>query len=143
MQSNLTLVNMLTALFGLTPTNTGSSVYFNAADYTLLPINPNEPGRFNVIRDFKMYVSPGYRQDYYKKIVLLQRDLYSSGRFYFGTSGNANNNPPGDMSSNILSMRNNIYIVLLYQSPTIYGANTAGSPDFTISLQSRLAFYDN
>lgn len=71
MQSNLTLVNMLTALFGLTPTNTGSSVYFNAADYTLLPINPNEPGRFNVIRDFKMYVSPGYRQDYYKKIVLL------------------------------------------------------------------------
>lgn len=66
-------------------------LYLNAADYTLLPINPQQPGRFKVLRDFKMAVYPYSRCDTYKKILLLQRDLASSGRFYAGN----NTNPTG------------------------------------------------
>lgn len=38
------------------------------------------------MRDFKMYVAPGYRMDYYKKLMFLQRDMLSGGRFYAGAS---------------------------------------------------------
>lgn len=72
-------------LFGMTTTPNSYS-YQSNIDFTLMPINPQEPGRFKVIRDFKMFVAPGWRQDYYKKIMLLQRDLLSSGRFYGGTN---------------------------------------------------------
>lgn len=83
--TQLTLPQMVTNLFGVSATSTSSeAVYANNADFTLLPINPQEPGRFNVIRDFKMYVAPGYRMDYYKKLMFLQRDLLSGGRFYAG-----------------------------------------------------------
>lgn len=64
---------MVQNLFG-TVVNSEASIaaeYIANADYTLLPINPQEPGRFNVIRDFKMYVAPGYRMDYYKKLMFL------------------------------------------------------------------------
>lgn len=76
------------------------------------------------MRDFKMYVAPGWRQDYYKKVMLLQKDMLSGGRFYAGNSSmNAADNPPGQSASNWTSMRNNIYILFLYQSPTLYGVN--------------------
>lgn len=90
-----------------------------------------------------MYVAPGYRMDYYKKIMLLQRNLLSGGKFYAGAAQSATNQAPGQGLSNWTSMRNRIYIVLLYQSPTLYGVNTGGSPDFTVSVQTRLAYYDN
>lgn len=90
-----------------------------------------------------MYVAPGYRMDYYKKIMLLQKDLLSGGRFYAGTSSMATTGPPGQLSSTWNYMRNNIYVLLFFQSPTLYGANLAGAPDFTVSIQSRLAYYDN
>lgn len=113
------------------------------ADYTILPINPQEPGRFNIVRDFKMYVAPGYRMDYYKKLMFLQRDLLSGGKFYAGTDTAAVNNAPGQTASTWSYMRNRIYVLFLYQSPTLYGVSTTGSPDFTISCQTRLAYYDN
>lgn len=77
---------MVRNLFGVsyTTTENNDNFYVNRADYTLLPINPMEPGRFNVIRDFKMYVAPGFRMDYYKKLMFLQKDLLSGGRFYAG-----------------------------------------------------------
>lgn len=80
-------------LVGLNASTGGSDsyTYSNQADYTLLPINPQEPGRFNVIRDFKMYVAPGYRMDYYKKVMLLQRNMLSGGRFYAGANSPATN----------------------------------------------------
>lgn len=84
--NTLTLETMLTNLFGLTVAPSGTGLYAQASDFTLLPINPQEPGRFNVIRDFKMYCSPGWRSDYYKKLMFLQRDLLSGGRFYAGTN---------------------------------------------------------
>lgn len=134
---------MISNLFGV-QANEGSTAinYASQADYTLLPINPQEPGRFNVIRDFKMYVAPGYRQDYYKKMVFLQRDLLSSGRLYAGASSTATS-APGMSTSSWTTMRNRIYVLFLYQSPTLYGVNTSGSPDFTVSVQTRLAYYDN
>lgn len=106
----------------------------SSSDYTLLPINPQEPGRFNVIRDFKMYVAPGWRQDYYKKLMFLQRDLLSGGRFYLGTDGASSINPPTQLESRWSSMRNRLYVLFLFQSPTLYGQNTGGSPDFTLSV---------
>lgn len=66
-------LSLMQALFGVnfnTASTTGGN-YAAAADYTLLPINPQQPGRFNVMRDFKMYVAPGYRMDYYKKMMFL------------------------------------------------------------------------
>lgn len=77
---------MIQNLFGVVTSGVTSSQYsyLASADYTLLPINPQEPGRFNVLRDFKMYVAPGYRMDYYKKLMFLQRDLLSGGRLYAG-----------------------------------------------------------
>lgn len=95
------------------------------------------------MRDFKMYVAPGYRMDYYKKIMLLQRDMLSQGRFYAGQNTGSSSNAPGDASSNWAYMRNRIYVLLLFQSPTLYGTNVGGAPDFTVSLQTRLAYYDN
>lgn len=64
---------MLQNLFGTLVSSTApiASEYIANADYTILPINPQEPGRFNVMRDFKMYVAPGYRMDYYKKLMFL------------------------------------------------------------------------
>lgn len=81
-----------------------------------------------------MYVAPGYRMDYYKKIMLLQRDLLSGGRLYAGTDTLASNSAPGQTASTWSNMRNSLYVLLLYQSPTLYGVNTTGSPDFTISI---------
>lgn len=142
--TRLNVNELITNLFGLQFAGSATAyTYQNQADYTLLPINPQEPGRFNVIRDFKMYVAPGYRMDYYKKLMFLQRDLLSGGRFYAGASALGNNNAPGQSGSTWSNMRNNLYVLLLYQSPTLYGANQAGSPDFTVSVQTRLAYYDN
>lgn len=95
--SVLTLGDMILALFGMVsaPSTTAEGNYASSADFTLLPINPQEPGRFNVIRDFKMYVAPGYRMDYYKKLMFLQRDLLSGGRFYAGTSAQGVIQAPG------------------------------------------------
>lgn len=140
--SGSALGTMVFDLFGVGMLPDSTNPYMYKADFTLLPINPRQPGRFNVIRDFKMYVSPGYRQDYYKKVMLLQRDLKSSGRFYASKAPN-NQPPPDDGTAGFDAMRNNIYVLLFYQSPTLYGDQTTGSPDFTISLQSRLAYYDN
>lgn len=81
--------------------------------------------------------------DYYKKVMLLQRDLLSGGRFYAGTINEAAGDAPGEIGSSWNSMRNRIYLLFFFQSPTIYGNNTTGAPDFTLSIQSRLAFYDN
>lgn len=141
----LPLITMITNLFGVNfqSTNTETTTYQASADYTLLPINPQEPGRFNVIRDFKMYVAPGYRMDYYKKMIFLQRDLLSGGRFYAGATAAPNFQAPGQQPSGWANMRNRIYVLFLYQSPTLYGVNQTGSPDFTISCQTRLAYYDN
>lgn len=135
--------DMITALFGVAQTTTGEAAYVSRADYTLLPINPQQPGRFNVIRDFKMNVAPGYRMDYYKKVMLLQKDLYSSGRFYAGLFNPSSNLGPAESESSWSNMRNRIYALVLYQSPTLYGVAQTGSPDFTLSIQSRLAYYDN
>lgn len=77
---------MYTNIFGITP-QTGAATasnYVTVADCTLLPINPLEPGRYNVIRDFQMNVASGWRQDYYKKVLIKQRDFNSKGRIYFG-----------------------------------------------------------
>lgn len=141
--NTLSLSTMIQNLFGMSLTSGAAASYQALADYTLLPINPQEPGRFNVIRDFKMYVAPGYRMDYYKKLMFLQRDLLSGGRFYAGQSTSALTSAPGQESSNWDNMRNRIYVLFLYQAPTLYGVNTSGSPDFTISCQTRLAYYDN
>lgn len=44
-----------------------------------------------------MAVAPGWRQDYYKKIMLLQRDLLAGGRFYAGNiATEVGDNPPTD-----------------------------------------------
>lgn len=140
----LSLGNMILNLFGMSAVSTNASNQYQfSADYTLLPINPQEPGRFNVIRDFKMYVAPGYRMDYYKKLMFLQKDLLSGGRFYAGMQGTPETSAPGQITSSWASMRNRIYVLFLYQSPTLYGVNQTGSPDFTISCQTRLAYYDN
>lgn len=145
-QTPFTIQSLTQALFGVTGgTDTNGTNYLQKADYTMLPINPLQPGRFNVIRDFKMNVAPGYRMDYYKKIMILQKDLLSSGRFYAG--GEASN-ASGPVRSTVSwqNMRNRIYVVLYYQSPTLYAASTGtsqGVPDFTVSIQTRLSYYDN
>lgn len=82
-----------------------------------------------------MYVAPGYRMDYYKKVMLLQRHVFSGGRFYFGSNDtSAESQAPGEDPSIVTSLRNNIYVLFFYQSPTLYGPNIGGSPDFTISV---------
>lgn len=141
--AGLSLNGIVQNLFGVANNAATGGGYLQRADYTLLPINPTEPGRFNVIRDFKMYVAPGWRQDYYKKITLLQRDLLSKGRIYTGTQNLQNADAPGDELTTYAVCRNGIYLLFLYQSPTLYGVNTGGSPDFTISVQTRFAYYDN
>lgn len=74
---------MFTNLFGISGNTTGAD-YRTAIDATLLPLNPLEPGRFNVIRDFKMSVAPGWKSDTYRKVMLLQRKFNSHGKIYFG-----------------------------------------------------------
>lgn len=115
-QTALNINDMVLNLFGINaiPSGTSTDTYYSKADFTLLPINPQEPGRFNVIRDFKMFVAPGYRMDYYKKVMLLQRDLFSGGRFYAGTNQNTSAVGPADNSSNWSQMRNRVYVVFLY-----------------------------
>lgn len=61
---------MFSNLFGLTP-STASASYAAYSDVTLLPYNPLEPGRFRIIRDFKMCTSPNGKMDYYKKLTIL------------------------------------------------------------------------
>lgn len=62
--------SMVFNLFGVGYEIVGTGPYVNNADLTLLPLNPQEPGRFNVIRDFRMSISPGWRNDYYKKLLI-------------------------------------------------------------------------
>lgn len=80
-----TPVEMYKNLFGLTA-NTVPGSYIAYSDVTLLPYNPLQPGRFRIIRDFKMNIAPGWRQDYYKKCIILQRHTNSKGKIYFGPS---------------------------------------------------------
>lgn len=140
----LTLSQLLVNLFGIANTTTAATTtnrqgYLANADYTLLPINPQEPGRFNVMRDFKMSVSPGGRMDYYKKVKIMQRDMLDGGRIYFGTNETAEgvNGAPGDGSSRVDFSRNNIYVLVLYQSNVLQDTN------FYLSIQTRLNYYDN
>lgn len=86
------------------------------------------------MRDFKMYVAPGYRMDYYKKLMFLQRDLLSGGRFYAGNTNSAATSAPGLATSGWNYMRNNIYVLFYFQSPTLYSTTAAVTPDFTISV---------
>lgn len=88
---NVSTVNSLVYnLFGLgQPSGQISGTYAATADYTLLPINPQEPGRFNVVRDFRMSIAPGWKNDYYRKIYIRQRHMNSRGRIYFGDGDSA------------------------------------------------------
>lgn len=60
---------MFTNLFGMNNTNV-SRAYGSKIDTTLLPLNPLEPGRFQILRDFKMRTSPSGTADNYKKIMI-------------------------------------------------------------------------
>lgn len=59
----MTALQMFGALFGPTPNTTlaNANAYGVAADSCLLPINPNQPGRWKVLRDFRMSVAPGWK----------------------------------------------------------------------------------
>lgn len=77
-----TPTEMFSNLFGLTKDSTNT--YVANIDTTLLPYNPLEPGRFRIIRDFKMRTSPTGSADNYRKVIILQRHTNSRGRIYFG-----------------------------------------------------------
>lgn len=68
----MTAQSMFRAIFGVSPNQNvnNDTIYSLGADATLLPINPQQPGRFKVLRDFMMNVALGWRQDYYKKIYI-------------------------------------------------------------------------
>lgn len=142
---------MVQNLFGIsTNTLSISPGYQAGADYSLLPINPMEPGRFNVIRDFRMTIAPGWRNDYYKKLYLRQSDFNSKGRIYFGptwSSDGATTRPPGDATDYRQVARNNIYVLFLFQVPVNLVSNAQTGevipPNFNLSVQTRLAYYDN
>lgn len=114
----MTAPTLFNALFGVTSNIilSDSDTYALAADSTILPINPNQPGRFKVLRDFMMNVAPGWRQDYYKKTYIRQREMFSSGRIYYGnnsaTAGQAR--PPGDETDVKSVSRNALYVLVLY-----------------------------
>lgn len=73
---------MFTNLFGYKTTSTDP--YMTYVDVCLLPYNPLEPGRFRVIRDFRMSTAPGWRSDVYRKSTIIQSRTNSHGRIYFG-----------------------------------------------------------
>lgn len=47
--------------------------------------------------------------------------MLSGGKFYAGTPNAASEVPPGQEASAWTNMRNRIYVLFLYQSPTLYG----------------------
>lgn len=78
-----TATQMFLNVFGLSNSTTTTSYAANI-DSTLIPYNPLEPGRFRIIRDFKMNVAPGWRSDTFRKLTVIQSRLASKGRVYFG-----------------------------------------------------------
>lgn len=150
----MTVASMFRALFGVSRNFvlTATDQYAIAADSALLPLNPQQPGRFKILRDFSMNVAPGWRQDYYKKVYIRQRELLSRGRIYYGVANNddveggnaAMESPPGD-ATNVKSVsRNALYVFSLFQSP-VEIASTADTTinQFFLSIQTRFAYYDN
>nr|QSL97430.1 capsid protein [Rabbit circovirus 1]UUS54155.1 Cap [Rabbit circovirus] len=113
-----------------------NNTYLNNMDVTLLPINPHEPGRFNVIRDFRMTCAPGWRTDYYKKLMILQKDLNSKGRIYFGNEVIPDNStaPPGEQQSIRTVSRNNLYLLFLWQQPIAGDTINNFRPIFNLSV---------
>lgn len=94
-----------------------------------------------------MNVAPGWRQDYYKKIYIRQRELLSKGRIYYGeTAAEAGQaRPPGDETSIKSVARNALYILTLYQAPMDLPVSEGLSEYslFNYSIQTRFAYYDN
>lgn len=94
---------MFTNLFGYRINS--QQAYLGKVDVCLLPYNPMEPGRFRIIRDFRMTTAPGWRSDVYKRITILQSRTNSKGRIYFGPGGTSSSNttawttPVGGFSS--------------------------------------------
>lgn len=62
-------IDMFSNLFGITAETANN--YVSLIDTTLLPYNPLEPGRFRVLRDFKMRTSPTGAPDTYKKVTII------------------------------------------------------------------------
>lgn len=91
-----------------------------------------------------MSVNPGWRADYYKKLYIRQRELLSKGRIYYGnTQPSSGEEPPGNAASVKSVSRNAIYVMFLYQNAMDPQTSTSPISNFSFSVQSRFAYYDN
>lgn len=61
---------MFTNLFGFGG-NQLPGGYVQYIDSTILPLNPMEPGRFRILRDFRLKTSPTGSPDVIKKLRIL------------------------------------------------------------------------
>lgn len=75
---------MFVNLFGYQPRVSDANGYQTFIDVCLLPYNPLEPGRFRIIRDFRMTTAPGWRSDVYRRVTIVQSRTNSYGKIYFG-----------------------------------------------------------
>lgn len=78
-----TMQDMFKNLFGFGGNATPNG-YVQYIDSTILPLNPMEPGRFKILRDFRLRTSPTGSPDVVKRLRILQSQCNSHGKIYFG-----------------------------------------------------------
>lgn len=110
----------------------------NNPDLSVLPLNPMQPGRFNVLTDRFIRVSDGTHQEFVFRHYYYQNRFISGGRIYYGGTIQ-NSTEIGNHGG-----RNHIYALLIYCPPYSTQTGAGNVTQLTnISCMTRLSYYDN